>query len=1442
MGGTALAAEAKNLALPANGGTITASGTEVSDGRWTVAMGADGDKTTRWSSNAADNAWIQAQLANPTRVDHVNIYWERACSPTFRIDVSNDGTAWTHATDTLQADCPTTTVANDTPQKITFKTDVASQTWKYVRMQGMGRVPFGGIKYGMSLFEFEVWDGPEPAPVVPGIDKPALIPLPVNVAWGEGEGFALSHDTKIVAQGEKAREVADLLAAELRASTGADLEVADSATGTGHITLKVAADANTGGLTGDEAYGLTVAKAGVTIEARNRHGLWNGTRTLKQLFPAAVYSRTLVYTDWVAPAVTITDAPRFAYRSAMLDPARSFVTPAEVKKVIDSMADVKMSYLHLHLADDQGWRIEITNEGRVEGDTIDYTLLTKVSGRTAMAGHRFDNGSIINYQDEIGRTGFYTQAEYRDLVKYAKDRGITIVPEIDAPGHMQAALHAIPQLNTEGSSFNGGGTVTDAQHSTGDVGNSYLDPNSEHTWRFLTHVFTQLAAMTDGPIMHMGGDEPHKMAQRFGHPVYAATVLRIVNIVKSTGKKAMGWNEIAEADLGDGDVVQYWYGSTTHTTKAVQAGAKVVVSKSNAAYLDMKYTPETPIGLTWSGTGDFDKYYNWDPAVTVPGVGEAGVIGVEGPMWSETFRGGRNVEFMLMPRATSHAEIGWTPQAKRDLPGFRARMAAHMQRLTYGDQNYYDGPKAAWQYSAAGVPTVAKPGEGRTLTVGVVAAPGTVLDNNGIRKANSSDPGGATVAAVNGKLTYTINFGDNTPEVAATVTTKMPRNVTFGSGLYELSAEHTYATAGTYLVTIKGSDGSTVQSAVKVAADVQVPVVKAPIVRCGAEVVMELDATEVKPDAWPRVTASGFMSDSLVTVKIGDKVIGKLMTNEDGDLSRTFPIELNTYGGNHTITLEQVDSTGAKCTATAPLKVISDRLPLENPIDLTKLPASAITADSEENSASEVALARYAVDGNAATFWHSRWSGGNVPGHPHWIALDLGKTYDLTGVSLRARAGNANGRIKDFKFQVSTNGRDWVDHVSLQGPNNAGENIFQCVSTAQNCTTFPKVAARYVRVLATNSWNNDQFTTLGELRLGGVEKATEPTATPAPSATPAPTNPAPSSTPAPSATPAPSSTPAPSTTPAPSSTPAPSTPSVPGNVERIAGADRVSTALEMYKAGEFESTDVVLASALGFADGLAATPLADALNAPVLLTNPGKLDPAVLAELKANGVKRVVVVGGVNSVKPSVVAELKAAGIDTLRLAGSSRFDTAAAVTGHISELKGGLDKLFLVDGNEFADALAVGAVAFRNGGALLLTDGATLPKATVTYLSNSSAEVVAVGGKAATAVKRSTVVGPVFQQVIGGDRYETATKVAQMFGANAKLIGVASGAVYADSLAAGAYVAQKDGVLVLTLRSALPKSTSAYIGSVDGAKVVIAGGTASVTQSVQRALEALVK
>lgn len=222
-----------------------------------------------------------------------------------------------------------------------------------------------------------------------------------------------------------------------------------------------------------EAYRVEVTPEAVKVSAASGHGLFNATQTLRQLLPAAIEADG-VLADWHIPGGTVVDWPQYSYRGLMIDVARSFLTVEEMKQIIDAAAWVKVSGLHLHLSDDQGWRIKITNDGRVEDDTIDYTRLTEVSGATAMTERGYD--------DEKGRTGFYTQGDYREIVAYAQARHITVIPEIDLPGHTIGALAAIPELNTPGSSHE----ATAEQplcppDGSADVGHSYLDPHSEHT-------------------------------------------------------------------------------------------------------------------------------------------------------------------------------------------------------------------------------------------------------------------------------------------------------------------------------------------------------------------------------------------------------------------------------------------------------------------------------------------------------------------------------------------------------------------------------------------------------------------------------------------------------------------------------------------------------------------------------------------------------------------------------------------------------------------------------------------------------------------------------------------------------------------------------------------------------------------------------------------------
>ncbi|SHJ83518.1 hexosaminidase [Tessaracoccus bendigoensis DSM 12906] len=544
------------------------------------------------------------KLGTPSVVDHVTIKWEAACAATYKLQVSDDGTTWTDATGVISPTCGTT----DT-QKLNAAT--ASQTHGYVRMQALSRTPISGSYWGVSLYEFEVWDGEQQAEVPSEVD---LVPLPSQLIEDGGDPYVLDGSTKIVATGA-AVPVAELLASELRAATGFELPVVASATGN---VIALNLDANYQALEGpspEDAYDLVTEPGKVTITAKEAHGLFNATQTLRQLFPPLIYSDTAVQRDWTAAAVTIKDSPRFAHRGTQVDSARSFVEVDDLKDIIDTLSSVKISRLHLHLADDQGWRIEITNEGKEAGDPVDYTQLAKVSGVTAMQAV---NSTAKPYTNTLGRTGYYTQEQYRDIVAYAAERFVTVIPEIDAPSHSNAILHAIPELNSANSKPAATVYGTAKEQNNGNVGESTLDTHNPQTWVSMKHIWGQIVDMTPGQYVHIGGDESHSTP----HDQFVDFVQKSVALIRDMGKTPIGWNEYAEAGLGEGEVVQYWTGSTTYTAQAVANGAKVVVSKSDSAYLDMKYSSKTPIGLTWAGQGDLDKYYNWNPVNVIPNSNE----------------------------------------------------------------------------------------------------------------------------------------------------------------------------------------------------------------------------------------------------------------------------------------------------------------------------------------------------------------------------------------------------------------------------------------------------------------------------------------------------------------------------------------------------------------------------------------------------------------------------------------------------------------------------------------------------------------------------------------------------------------------------------------------------------------------------------------------------
>ncbi|RRD45744.1 family 20 glycosylhydrolase, partial [Tessaracoccus sp. OH4464_COT-324] len=995
-----------NVALESRGATVSASGNERP--QWPAENAIDGDLSSRWSSNTSDDAWIAVELAEAAHLHHVTFQWETACPARYKLQVSKNGTEYVDASDVRTPQCPGSNVAG--PEQVNLNEATAGEDWKFVRMQGVERTPFGGVKYGMSMYEFEVWVESDEAPPPPAPEL-GLVPLPASVTARQGDPFVLRSTTRLVATGA-AKRVAELFAQELNAATGWQLPVVeDPEQETIHFVLDGEFDPGIDTPAIADAYELDVDKAKVTITARAEEGLFYGVQTLKQLLPPAVHAQQPVTARWEVTPVGIKDAPRFAHRSVQADVARSFLTVAELKQQIDTMSVFKQNRLHLHLADDQGWRIEITNEGKAADDPVDYSKLTEVSGQSAMLVHS------ENYQREFGRHGFYTQDDYREIVRYAQERYITVIPEIDVPGHTNALLHAVPELNSEHSLPRPTKYGTVAEQNDGGVGRSALDVTNEQTWVSLRHIFTQLRDLTPGPYIHIGGDETHSM----NHQHFKQFVARATRMVHDLGKKTMGWNEYAEADLLPGDIVHYWVGDTRFTKEAVEKkGAKVVISTARNSYLDQKYGPEkpggpnTPIGLTWAGQGDVDAYYNWDPARVIPGVGDDKIVGVEAPTWSESIRGGYQNEFLVFPRAISHAEVGWTKQSQRKTPSFLKRMADVGARLQFLGTNFYDGPKVAWERSLAGLPGAAGITEAR-VEVGLLAAPRTTLSDDGTQV----QPVGSTDA-----ITAIIDFGDGSAEVPAVFATEYPRTPVRATSLYSVGADHTYPRPGSYTATVRLSDGSRAQAEIVVVAGQGRQAAGFVYDACAVpkstvKAIRPAEGTNgTRDDARVVVSVQGMQPEQFLNVTWDGTDVGNLLSGKNGTVELSHYVSYGTEEGEHLLRITSPDGKFVE-------HVVDVRSGVARPVGE---PVAGVRATASSEALNETApngRASAAVDGNPETFWHSQWS-QPVAQFPHWLAFDLGAETDLSSVHWLPRQANTNGRIKLIDIEVSSDGSTWT--------------------------------------------------------------------------------------------------------------------------------------------------------------------------------------------------------------------------------------------------------------------------------------------------------------------------------------------------------------------------------------------------------------------------------
>jgi hexosaminidase len=461
----------------------------------------------------------------------------------------------------------------------------------------------------------------------------------------------------------------------------------------------------------------------------------------------------------------------------MLDIARHFQTPETVMRLIDEASAYKVNTLHLHVSDDQGFRIVIDG----------FPNLTDIGsqGSVGTDGRTMDPG------------GFWTQQDYRGVVAYAAAHFMSVVPEVDSPGHNNAIIMseyndtANPLLNANPQDINCSVNNPPQWNFTGDVGFSALCPESDNSFTTYHAIISQLSAMSTSPYYHVGGDEVPSTV--LSQDRYAAFMNAEMPLVTAQGKTVMGWAELAGpgTDPPAGSVAEYWNpasGTSSDTATAHEAVAKnmlIVMAPANHTYLDQKYAPNTPpnLGLTWACHRgcDVDQFYNWDPGGYVTGVTDQDVIGVEGAMWGETVRNLGEIQYLAFPRLIALSEVGWTPQAARDYADFLPRLAAQGPRMTLTGTNFHPTAEVPWRLDLAASPDVRAVDGNVDGTLASLSAPGISADS----------------------LTVSVDWGDGTTSPGTVSGT--PATPTSVNGLNTVSAGHRYTGHGVFHVTITAS-------------------------------------------------------------------------------------------------------------------------------------------------------------------------------------------------------------------------------------------------------------------------------------------------------------------------------------------------------------------------------------------------------------------------------------------------------------------------------------------------------------------------------------------------------------------------------------------------------------------------------------------------------------
>lgn len=497
-----------------------------------------------------------------------------------------------------------------------------------------------------------------------------LIPRPLKII-PTNSAFGLDKNTIIYTSqnAEGFPEVGEFLSEKIKWQTELDLAVNSTPNASSQRIIFINQSDSTE-FSSKEGYDLYITQDSIILNAKTAEGAFRGIQTIRQIIPETSNDTLSENKMWLIPTGKIIDNPNFEYRGSMLDVARHFFSVEDVKKYIDILAYYKINTLHLHLTDDQGWRIEIKS----------WPKLTEIGGSSEVGG---------------GPGGFYTQEEYKDIVAYAAKHFITIVPEVDMPGHTNAASVAYPILNGNGK--------TPKIYTGTEVGFSTFDANKDTVYAFIEDVVREISAITPGPYFHAGGDESHVTKKKdFIH-----FVSKVDKIVKKYGKKMIGWDEIVHADIDTSAIAQFW-ANEENAKLAVEKGLKVILSPGKKAYLDMKYDTLSKYGLNWAGLIPVDTGYVWTPERYVQGINKENILGIEAPLWSETVSNMDEVEYLAFPRMIGYSELSWSVEENRNWDNYKVRLGNQAPYLDKMNVKYYPSELIEWKKSKYTYKTIEK--------------------------------------------------------------------------------------------------------------------------------------------------------------------------------------------------------------------------------------------------------------------------------------------------------------------------------------------------------------------------------------------------------------------------------------------------------------------------------------------------------------------------------------------------------------------------------------------------------------------------------------------------------------------------------------------------------------------------------------------------------------